>query len=319
MYRRDPRREHSVLFDLDALARTQGEGDPFEAAPSPAAAPIAAVRCPPPPRRWVPTLTTVALILAGSLALAAAGGATWHLMTRTQPAPEPTRIAVGDPTPMPSPTVEQAAPDAIEAPGATTEDAPPAAPEAAPEAESGAEAEAAASAPARPTARRTERSRADSSRAEPRRPRPTRTAQRAAAEDRPEPAPPPAATAVTAQPKAEREALDDVDRMLRGLDADRTETPRPPDVVHTAVALPERLTRRQILHAVRRVGPRINQCGGEGTYRARLRITPAGRVERVAVTGGAPGARPCVERHVRGMSFPRFGGDAMSIELPFRM
>ncbi len=317
MHRRDPRREHSVLFDLDALARTQGDGDPFEAPPSPAAAPIAAVHCPPPPRRWVPILTTVALILAGSLALAAVGGATWHLMTRTQPtppAPEPTRIAVGDPTPMPSSPVDQAAPSAIEGPTPTVADAPPAAPEAAPEAEAEAEAraepEVAAPTPPRPTTRR----------AEPRRPRPTRTAQRAAAaEDRPETTPPPVAPAVAAQPKAEREALDDVDRMLRGLDADRPETPRPPDVVHTAVALPERLTRRQILHAVRRVGPRINQCGGEGTYRARLRITPAGRVERVTVTGGAPGARSCVERHVRGMSFPRFGGDAMSIELPFRM
>lgn len=318
------RDEHSLLFDLDALMSEEPPADPLPFDENPARAPtmvplvpLVPIAAPPRRSRLITALTAVAVVLAGGLALAAAGGVAWSLsqpaetsIAEPPTAQTPTRIVVGQrPTESP-PTPDP--PAAVTVATALIPTPPPAEPPtaAAPEAEP--QRAARRTPKTRPT-RKTPRARPE----KPRAPKPPQV------EDRP---PAPETRAITVAPKPEsapESAIDEVDRMLGILDEGQQtpsgSDPEPPPVRHAPIALPERLTRPQIMRGVQKINPRMRACPGAGRYEATLRITPAGRVDRVTVRGDDPAARACVERTVRQMTFPRFGGDAMSVKLPFML
>ncbi len=315
MHRNDPG-DRSQLIDLDALmaSETPPTPLPFDAPPAraPSMTPLIPIAAPPRRPQIVSVLTTVALALAGGLALAAtAGGIAYSLsggpgaVASSPINAQLTRIAVGDPTPAaPTPPV---APIELETPPVEAPPPPDDGPADVPEPKVATAPVVEPSRPERP-ARRTRPA------PRPRQPRPAPP--RPTVEDRPEPAAPTVATHTPAPRKADP-ADDEVQRLLDGLDRPGGAEPQAPTLRHETVTLPERLTRRQILRAVRRVSPRMKDCGGEGRYDAELRISPAGRVDSAAVRGADPAVAACVKQNVRQMNFPRFGGEAMSIELPF--
>lgn len=299
MYDRDDhaRDENSVLFDLDALfAGDDTPGDQPAILP-PTAVAIPGPLIPSPGRsRAVSILTTIAVVLAGGIALAAAGGVAWRMSIEETPADAmseaidpvieaaPARIVIAATAPAPE---VQTPPPEFGPP------APPAAPEA----------------PAEPEAEETRQSGARP-RPRPRRPRPRPT-------PRPEHetgARPEAAPAPTPQPVADP-VMDEVGDILGVLDRD----PTPPEVRHVTVTLPERLTRKQIVYVARKTGPKMRGCSGDGIYRVSLRILPGGQVQEADVRGADPAVAACVQRHALQMTFPRFGGDPMRLTLPFSL
>lgn len=324
MHRNDPG-ERSQLIDLDALMAGEPPAPlPFDAPPTraPTLTPLIPIAAPPRRPHIVSVLTTIALALAGGLALAAAAGGVAYSLSggpgavATTPADAtPTRVVVGEPTP-PIQTPQPTDP-IVESPSAIAKSEMPATAPAEPEVAPAPKVTAESKAEAEPTpAPRARTERVTRTRPTPR-PRPIRPAPpQPAVEDRPEPAAPAIATAKPAEPDP---AEAELKRLFDDLDRPAVADPRPPTVRHETVALPERLTRRQILSAVRRISPRMKNCGGDGRYDAELRIAPAGRVETVTVRGADPAVAACVKQNVRRMSFPRFGGDPMTIQLPFLM
>jgi hypothetical protein len=85
-------------------------------------------------------------------------------------------------------------------------------------------------------------------------------------------------------------------------------------------AVPQRLSREQVITAMNRVQPAVTACFGGTRGSAMAAITIIGRTGRVTTAqisgqGGAVGS--CIARAVRGATFPRFADDSLTIRYPF--
>ncbi len=140
-------------------------------------------------------------------------------------------------------------------------------------------------------------------------------------------APEPPAVAVAATPRAA--ASNEVDELLGALDgkgARPAAGTRPAPAAAPDPMLRAQLDRADILRVVKANAGAVQACkerqsGVRGTVTVRLSIGGDGRVTSAAASGPLAGSPvgACVEGVARGMRFPQFSGDPMSINLPFAL
>lgn len=151
------------------------------------------------------------------------------------------------------------------------------------------------------------------------------------------PAPPPADEAAGGQPPPRRPPRDpapaprdDLDNMLdQALAPRRGPAPKPAaggaEAPAAAGALPERLSRSQIMDAMSTVKGRVQACYDRykvpGLTNVQIKIAGSGRVDSAAVEGLFAGTETgaCVEAAVRGARFPAFAAPSMSVKYPFML
>ena len=229
----------------------------------------------------------------------------------TAPATGPSKVAIGTPA-----TAAPASAPATAASAASVASAAPATGTAAPES---------IAALAKPKATR-------SARKTPAKRRPTRTPARprAAPEDKP-----PAAAPRTAAKRPARKpskSSSEVDSLLDGLGGGGKPAKRQPSQRQPAAAagdtpaLPDKLSKSQILRVVRSNAGKISGCknrdpGASGTIKVVMVIGKSGRVNSARAGGPFKGTPvgSCVEGKVKSFRFPQFGGDDMRINMPFRL
>ena len=116
----------------------------------------------------------------------------------------------------------------------------------------------------------------------------------------------------------------EVDNLLDGLNGGNKPARRPAARVLDDPALPEKLSKSQILRVVRANASKISSCkrdGVTGTVNVMMVIGRNGRVQSASPGGefaGTP-AGVCVAAKVRAFRFPEFSGDDMRINMPFRL
>lgn len=129
------------------------------------------------------------------------------------------------------------------------------------------------------------------------------------------------------KPAARRRKTSGVDDLLSNLDGGGRKAParaNKPAAALVDPTLPAKLSKSQILRVVRRNAGKIGGCkspDASGTVMVQMVIAPNGRVQSAKPKGkfaGTP-AGVCVASKVRTFRFPQFSGDAMRINMPFRL
>jgi hypothetical protein len=101
----------------------------------------------------------------------------------------------------------------------------------------------------------------------------------------------------------------------RGARADRTARASPP-----APALPSELSREQVMAAMLKITPAVNECFGRTHGKVTATFSVVGKTGRVVgarVTGHAGKVGSCIARVVRRARFPKFAGHRLKVTYPF--
>jgi predicted Zn finger-like uncharacterized protein len=321
-----PRTEGSGLIDIRVLAQSQaavGGGSAGTSNAGSEAAPPMATRqmvpiVPMPVRRSNGGL--YAILAVGGLIVVGLAVAVIVLLFREEPPPAPVPVAVAPVESTPDPA-EASAPVAVavaepEAPSEGSVVVVPDEGSAAAEGSAMAEANPAEEPEAEgtPTPSRTEtavaaRTQPSPSERETPTPRPTRT------ERTPTPEPTPEPTPREAAPASARDVIANLNRNT----ATPTATPTPTPTPAAAPDVPASLSRSEVQTTIRRYRSRIAGCNGAnqaGTYRVSFRVAPSGSTENVSVDN-SDSIGSCLTDVVRGMTFPRNGGETPPVTYPF--
>ncbi len=139
--------------------------------------------------------------------------------------------------------------------------------------------------------------------------RPARTEQQRT----PEPEPTPAPAEREAPPASARDVIANLNRNTAA------PTPAPAPTPAAAPDVPASLSRSEVQTTIRRYRSRIAACNGAnqtGTYRVSFRVAAGGSTENVSVDN-ADSIGTCLADVVRGMTFPRNGGETPPVTYPF--
>jgi hypothetical protein len=131
------------------------------------------------------------------------------------------------------------------------------------------------------------------------------------------PVPATATGAVTAQPTVHPlpVAPSRAEPIARKARTDRKRSAEPP-----APALPEALTRAQVIVAMRKVTPAVHACFPSKQGKAKVTFAVVGKTGRVVdarVTGKTGKVGSCIARSVRRARFPKFAKPRLEISYPF--
>jgi hypothetical protein len=107
--------------------------------------------------------------------------------------------------------------------------------------------------------------------------------------------------------------------VIANLNAENSAAPAREEAAAPANDVPASLNRSEVQTTIRRYRSRIAACNGAGqtgTYRVSFRIASGGGTEAVSVdSSDAIGS--CLADVVRGMTFPRNGGETPPVTYPF--
>lgn len=88
----------------------------------------------------------------------------------------------------------------------------------------------------------------------------------------------------------------------------------------SAPALPSELSRKQVVAAMRKITPAVNECFGDTHGKAMATFSVVGKTGRVVgarVTGQTGKVGSCIARAVRRARFPKFAGPRLKVSYPF--
>jgi len=140
-----------------------------------------------------------------------------------------------------------------------------------------------------------------------------------------EPAPPPPSRSRSNSHRTSGSGGVDLESLLNSSSGSELSRPARGVAVNTAGALPEHLTRNEIVAGMRTVQQRVSACFSQyhvpGTALVSLRIVPSGKVQSADVVGSLAHtpSGDCVARAARAASFAQFSGPAMSLQYPFAL
>lgn len=83
--------------------------------------------------------------------------------------------------------------------------------------------------------------------------------------------------------------------------------------------LPEKPSRDDVLRTLRKIQPKVQECGGSGVAMAAIVVAGSGRVKSVRVSNMQGKVASCIALAVRRAKFPPFSNSEFSVNFPFRL
>ncbi len=135
----------------------------------------------------------------------------------------------------------------------------------------------------------------------------------------------PPSVAVAAAP-VEKSGPDEVDDLLGALDGGGKKKPVAAAAAPEDPAFPDQLTKSQIISVMKKAASTVKGCQDRmpdfsGLVPIKVQIDRGGKVTGATSAGAAQGTPigACVESVVRGLQFPQFSGEPMSVTFPFSL